>query len=93
MKGAQFELDKPGKVAMLKDKSGVDMSKAGSNPSSLKLKYKMKNCTFKGSFMAYAIDGGKLRKVKVRVSGVVLGGKGYGTAMIKKVGGWAISIE
>ena len=53
----------------------------------------MKNCTFKGSFSAYALSGGKLKKVKVTVSGVVLGRKGYGTASIKKVGSVPISIE
>ena len=37
--------------------------------------------------------GGKLKKVKVTVSGVVLGRKGYGTASIKKVGSVPISIE
>ena len=86
MKGTSFEVDKPGKVKLLQDKSGVDLSKAGTNPSGLKLKYTVKNGTFKGSFSAYALSGGKLTKVKVSVSGVVLGGRGYGTASARKVG-------
>ena len=91
MKGAKFDIDKAGKVSA---KGGaVDLSKAGTNPAGLKLSYKMKNCTFKGSFSAYALSGGKLKKVKVTVSGVVLGRKGYGTASIKKVGSVPISIE
>ena len=52
----------------------------------------MKNCTFKGSFTAYALAGGKLRKVKVQVSGVVLGGAGYGTASARKAGSWPVTI-
>ena len=53
----------------------------------------MKNCTFKGSFTAYALAGGKLRKVKVQVSGVVLGGAGYGTASARKAGSWHVTIS
>ena len=93
MKGTSFGIDKPGKVKVLKDKSGVDLSKAGTNPSGLKLKYTVKNGTFKGSFSAYSFSGGKLKKVKVSVSGVVLGGKGYGTASVKKGGSCPATIE
>ena len=93
MKGDKFDVDKAGKVKLLKDKSGLDMSKAGTNPSGLKLTYKIKDGTFKGSFCVYAITGGRLKKYKATVSGVVLGGKGYGTATIKKLGSWAVTIE
>ena len=93
MKGTAFDIDKPGKVGLLKDKSGADLSKAGTNPSGLALKYTVKNGTFKGSFSAYALSGGKLKKVKVAVSGIVLGGRGYGTASVKKVGSWPVTIE
>ncbi len=93
MKGTSFDVDKPGKVALLKDKSGVDLSKAGTNPSGLKLKYTIKNGVFKGSFTAYALSGGKFKKVKVDVGGVVIGGKGYGAASVKKVGSWELRIE
>ena len=93
MKGTAFDIDKPGKVGLLKDKSGADLSKAGTNPSGLALKYTVKNGTFKGSFSAHALSGGKLKKVKVSVSGIVLGGRGYGTASVKKVGSWPVTIE
>ena len=93
MKGTAFDLDKAGKVALLKDKSGIDRANAGTNPSGLKLKYTVKNGTFKGTFNAYTLVGGSLKKVTVAVSGVVLGGKGYGTASVKKVGSWAVTIE
>ena len=94
MKGAAFDIDKAGKAKLLKDKSGIDQSGLGPNPSGLKLKYTMKNGTFKGTFSAYALDGGKLKKVKVAVSGVVLGGKGYGTASVKKpAASWPVEIR
>ena len=94
MKGAAFDIDKAGKAKLLKDKSGIDPSGLGTNPSGLKLKYTMKNGTFKGTFSAYALDGGKLKKVKVAVSGVVLGGKGYGTASVKKpAASWPVEIR
>ena len=93
MKGAAFDIDKPGKVKMLKDKSGIDPSILGTNPSGLKLKYKVKDATFTGSFTAYSQDGGKLKKTKVQVSGIVLDGAGYGTATIKKAGSTAVTIK
>ena len=93
MRGAQFAVGKPGKVKLLKDKSGLDLAEAGANPSGLALSYAIKNGTFKGSFTVYALEGRKLKKVKVQVSGIVLGGKGYGTASIKKSGSVPVTIE
>ena len=93
MKGAKFDIDRAGRVSLLRDKSGFDLSKAGANPSGLKLTYSIRNCTFKGGFTVYANVAGRLKKVKVTVSGVVLGRKGYGTAMVKKIGSWPVVIE
>ena len=93
MEGAKFAVDKAGKVKLLKDKSGIDPAGLGTNPSGLKLTYIIKNCTFKGSFNAYTLSGGTLKKVKVNVSGVVLGGRGYGTASVKKTGSVPVVIE
>ena len=47
---------------------------------------------FKGSCTAYALSGGKLKKVKADVGGVVIGGKGYGAASVKKAGAWELRI-
>ena len=89
--GAKWTIAKAGTVAY---KNGAfDETKAGANPSGLKLSYKAKDGTFKGSFMAYALDGGKLKKAKVDVSGVLIDGVGYGTATIKKAGSVAVTIE
>ena len=91
MNGTKFDVDKTGRITV---KNGaIDLSKAGTNPSGLKLKYKVKDCTFKGSFNGYVLSGDKLKKVKVQVSGVVLGRVGYGTATVKKVGSVPVTIS
>ena len=89
--GAKWTLPKAGKV-VYKD-GAVDGSKLGENPSALKLTYKAKDGSFKGSFKVYADNGGKLKATTVNVTGVVVNGVGYGTASIKKVGSAPISIE
>ena len=91
MAGAKFDIDRAGKVKLAN--GAVDMAGAGTNPSGLKLTYSIKSCTFKGSFSAYSLQGGKLKKTKVKVSGVVLGGKGYGTAYVKKAGSAPVTVE
>ena len=83
-KGTKLNLPKAGKLTV---KKGVlDDSKAGENPSGLKLTMK-KDGTFSGSFKVYYIAGGKLKMVTVNVSGVVINGIGYGAATVKKISG------
>ena len=85
---------KAGKVAFVKGGNTVDESKLGANPSGLKLTYKQKDGTFKGSFKAYCLEGnGKIKAYTANVTGVMIGAKGYGTATIKKVGSVAVTIE
>jgi uncharacterized repeat protein (TIGR02543 family) len=87
----RWTFPKAGKLSM---KKGVlDDSKAGKNPSGLKLTYKAKDGSFKGSFKVYSVNGGKLKATSVNVAGVVINGIGHGTATIKKVGTVQISIE
>ena len=82
---------KAGKVVV---KNGVvDDSGAGANPSALKLTYAAKSGTFKGSFKVYAVANGKLKATTVNVAGVMIGGKGYGAATVKKQGGVPIAVE
>ena len=52
--GAKWELPKAGKVAYQRGTSEVDLTKAGDNPSGLKLTYKAKDGSFKGSFKVYS---------------------------------------
>ena len=89
--GSKWELPKAGKVAM---KKGVlDDSKAGLNPSGLKLSYKAKDGSFKGSFKAYYNKDGSMKAVAVTVSGVMVNGVGYGTASVKKTGSAEVTVK
>ena len=89
--GGKWVLPKAGKV-VYKD-GAVDGAKLGENPSALKLSYKAKDGSFKGSFKVYAVIGGKLKATTVNVTGVVINGVGYGTATIKKVGSVPVKVE
>ena len=90
--GAKWTLPKAGKVQKAKDGT-IDSSKLGENPSALKLTYKANDGSFKGSFKVYADNGGKLKATTVNVAGIVVGGVGYGTATIKKVGSVPVKVE
>ena len=91
--GAKWIVPKAGKVVYQKGTNNVDSSKAGENPSGLKLTYKAKDGTFKGSFKVYCDVGGKLKATSVTVTGVQIGSKGYGTATIKGRGSVPVTIE
>ena len=75
----------------------VDTTK-GKNLSGLKLTYTPKKGTFKGSFNVYALEGAgsatKLKKYKLSVSGVVVNGTGYGTAVCKNPAiSWSVTVR
>ena len=89
--GAKWALPKAGKVTY-KD-GAVDESKLGENPSGLKLTYKAKDGSFKGSFKVYAVEGGNAKGTTVNVTGVMVGTTGYGTATIKGKGSVAVTIS
>ena len=70
------------------------------NYSGLKLTYSYKTGEFKGSFKLYASNEcsdsliPKLKKYSVSVSGIVVDGVGYGTAILKKPAcTWTVVIE
>ena len=75
---------KAGKVVLDRKTSEIDQSKIGVNPSGLKLTYKAKDGSFKGSFKAYALESGKVKVYTVNVEGVMIGDVAYGTALLKK---------
>ncbi len=86
---------KAGKVQLVRGAtlpSEVDVDKAGANPSALKFTYTVKTGLFKGTFKAYTLVNGKPKAVSVTVTGVMVGGTGYGAAAIKKVGGVPVVI-
>ena len=90
-KGTKWTLPKAGKVVY---KNGaVDEKKLGDNPCGLKLTYKSKDGTFKGSFKVYAEVKGKPKATTVNVTGFLLNGVGYGTATIKGKGSVSVTIE
>ena len=87
---------KPAKVVYKKGEFTITEGKKGAgivNPSGLKLSYKSKDGSFTGSFTAYAIVKGKLKKHKATVEGILIGDVGYGTITIKKIGTWGVTIE
>ena len=90
--GAKWTLPKAGKVQFAKDGT-VDESKLGENPSALKLTYKAKDGSFKGSFKVYADVGGKPKATTVKVMGMLVGGVGYGAATVKGGGGVPVRVE
>ena len=91
LSGSKWTLPKAGKV-VYKNKA-VDASKLGENPSGLKLTYKAKDGSFKGSFKVYSDNGGNLKATTVNVIGVMINGKGYGTATVKGKGSVEVTIE
>ena len=84
-KGGKWSFDKIASVKYSKDKATnefnlvVDDTK-GTNLSGMKLTYTPNTGVFKGSFKIYAIQDGKLKKFTVKVIGVVVDGKGQGSA-------------
>jgi len=86
--GVKYAKDKKTKVASL-----VVDTKKGKNLSGMKLTYVPKTGIFKGSFKIYAIQGGKLKKFKAKVVGVVVDGKGWGSAAGPKGARWGVTVE
>ena len=91
--GGRWQLAKAGKVVYVKGTTEVDPGKAGENPSGLKLSFKAKDGSFKGSFKAYADIGGKLKATTVDVVGVLVGDVGRGRAIVKKVGSVTATVK
>ena len=92
--GAKWVLPKADKVKFDRESESYEVTTDYGNPAGLKLTYTAKTGTFKGSFKVYAVtDAGRPKKYTANVTGAVLGGVGYGTATIKKVGAVPVVIE
>lgn len=88
----KWTLPKAGRVRL--DRSGnVDLSKLGENPSGLRLSYRAQRGIFTGTFRAYVLSGSRPKSKAVGVTGVMVGGKGFGMAIVKKVGSVPVYIE
>ena len=64
----------------------------------MKLSYRPKKGTFKGSFKVYALEGTgkatKLKKYTVKVTGVVVNGVGHGVTTCRNPAvSWAVTVE
>ena len=101
-RGGKWAFNKGTSVKLSKDKTKAEWDTSGgkSNLSSMKLTYTSKTGLFKGSFKVYALEsatGGKkkLKKYTANVTGVVVDGRGYGQATIKKpaAGPWTVTVE
>ena len=90
--GRKFTVAKANKIKV--DKSGA-ATRTGEtdNDSGLKLTYTAKTGSFKGSFTVYTLANGRLKKVKANVNGTFAGGVGYGTAVIKNVGSFPVTLK
>ena len=93
MQGVKFDIDRAGRVRMSRGEATLDLSNAGTNPAGLKLSYTIKKAVFKGSFAVYQLTDGRLKKFTAKVTGVVVGGVGYGSAAIRGVGAVPITIQ
>jgi hypothetical protein len=85
------------KAASIKFKNGaltgIDDPKKP-NLSGMKLSYTPKTGMFKGSFKVYALNGTKLVKYTMSVTGVVIDGVGHGKATCKRPAvSWSMKVE
>ena len=83
--GAKWTLPKAGKVVYRRGTTEVDTTRLGENPSALRLAYKTKDGSFRGTFKAYADVNGRPKATTVKVAGVLVNGVGYGMATGKDV--------
>ena len=83
--GTKWLVEDGAKAGQVKiDRKTGELTTTSANWAALKLTYKAKTGQFSGSFKAYAMAGGRLKATTVKVAGVLVDGKGYGTATVKK---------
>jgi len=97
-KRGKWSFAKAASVKYVKDKATNEFSLViddtrGTNRSSMRLTYTPKTGVFKGSFKVYAIQDGKLKKFTVKVIGVVVDGKGQGSAAGAEGLSFAVTVE
>ena len=97
-KAGKWSFAKAAGVKYAKDKKTNQVglvidTKKGTNLSAMKLTYTPKTGIFKGSFKIYAIQDGKLKKFTVKVIGLVVDGKGWGSAEGPGGASFAVTVE
>lgn len=89
--GSRWVLPRAGKVVL---RNGVvDESKLLDNPAAVKLTYTARTGTFKGSFKAYVASGTRVKALSASIFGIVIDGRGYGSATIRGKGAVPVVIE
>ena len=91
-KGGKWAFDKAASIKYKKGALSGDNDPKKPNLSAMKLAYTPKTGLFKGSFKIYALQGGKLKKFTVKVTGVVVDGGGVGVAVLPKSGSFAVTV-
>ena len=91
--GGRWTTPRAGKVVFMRGTSDVDPAQLGDNPSSLRIFRRTRDGMFSGSFRAYQMDGGRPKWRTVKVSGVAVGGRGYGTASVRKSGSAPVEVR
>ncbi len=91
--GAKWTFPRADTVRFYADE-GYEMTTDNGNPAALKLSYNSRYGTFKGSFKVFSTtEAEKSKRRTATVNGVIVGGTGYGSAVIKKVGSIPVTIE
>lgn len=92
---SRWKMPKADAVKFSKDDGWyVQEGKEYGNPAGLKLTYTPRTGQFKGSFKVFAVtESGKSKKYTAKVTGMVVDGVGYGTALIKNVGSLPVKVE
>ena len=94
VKGGKWAFDKAASITYKKGVLGGDSDPKKPNRSAMKLTYTPKTGLFKGSFKVYAVQGGKLKKYTVKVTGVVVDGEGTGVGKLAKpAASWSVSVR
>ena len=94
VKGGKWVFDKAASIKYAKGVLSGDNDPKKPNRSAMKLTYTPKTGLFKGSFKLYALQGGKLKKFTVKITGVVVDGEGTGVAKLAKPAvTWSVSVR
>ena len=94
VKGGKWAFDKAAAITYKKGVLGGDSDPKKPNRSAMKLTYTPKTGLFKGSFKVYAVQGGKLKKYTVKVTGVVVDGEGTGVGKLAKpAAAWSVGVS
>ena len=92
-KGGKWAFDKAASIKYRKGALSGDADPKRPNLSAMKLTYAPKTGLFKGAFKLYAVQGGKLKKYTVKVTGAVVEGAGTGVGKLARpAASWRVTV-